>query len=520
MIELGWGRVPPGGAPLDAVSRLVALPEGEKLSRRVAEITGITDAMLREGVSPDSAFRELVATLPAAPLPTVIHYAQFEAPFLADLARTLEIAPPFDVVCVHAIARRLLPELPRRTLRALAGYFGLAVEAPRRSADHVLATAFVWRALVPLLADEGVRTWGDLRALLAAPAPRSDRRAYPMPRELRLAAPEGPGLYRMLRLDGSVLYVGKATSLRSRVNSYFRRQSGGPSHTLEMLSQAQGLSFVETATPLEAALAETDEIKLHRPQYNVALLEAGRSLWFATPDLRDAATAPDRRHRIGPLLTHAVASSLSALSDWLSRGGAPDPSRILAIPARFAPDAEVFETGMKLFLEAHPEARGASIPVLLALGARLWRDAWGEEAEADDELPDAPSVTPEIMAKAVVQRVAMAAHAVRRGYWLTALVDCAVTFTEPPASRVLVVERGEVLHRGDAPRGAPAPVPPGAARPLAERRRALTVASFDRLRILGTELKRLTAKGHPVEIRFDARRAISGDRLLRALFWI
>ena len=75
----------------------------------------------------------------------------------------------------------------------------------------------------------------------------------------------------MLRTDGSVLYVGKAASLHHRVNSYFRKQNGVPERLLEMLSQARAISFDVTPSPLEAALLEPDEIKRHRPPYNVAL---------------------------------------------------------------------------------------------------------------------------------------------------------------------------------------------------------------------------------------------------------
>ena len=51
--------------------------------------------------------------------------------------------PPLDIVCTHDIARRLFPDLPRRSLRALAGYLGRGVGVLRRSADHVEATAFL-----------------------------------------------------------------------------------------------------------------------------------------------------------------------------------------------------------------------------------------------------------------------------------------------------------------------------------------------------------------------------------------
>src|SRR5690348_7413050 len=105
-------------------------------------------------------------------------------------------------------------------------------------------------------------------------------------RSVRLSLPHAPGIYRMLRTDGSVLYVGKAASLHHRVNSYFRKQHGAHERLLEMLSQARAISFEVTPSPLEAALLEPDEIKRHRPPYNIALTNHHRTLWFTSPDLR------------------------------------------------------------------------------------------------------------------------------------------------------------------------------------------------------------------------------------------
>src|SRR5437773_11909855 len=94
-------------------------------------------------------------------------------------------------------------------------------------------------------------TWSALRDWLAAPVEptRCRRRVWPMPRDVRLSLPHAPGIYRMLRTDGSVLYVGKAASLHHRVNSYFRKQSGVPERLLEMLSQARAISFDVTPSP-------------------------------------------------------------------------------------------------------------------------------------------------------------------------------------------------------------------------------------------------------------------------------
>src|ERR671922_943203 len=228
LLEIGWARV--GETITHAHARLITLPAGEHIPPAVARITGISEHTMRSAVDGRDAWRELsdqAASLTQQPAPTVIHFARFEQPFLRTLAAGVF---PLDVVCTRDIARRLLPNLPRCGLRALAGYFGRAVGALRRSGDHVEATAFVWQELVRLLETKGVSTWGALHDWLAAPVDptRCRRRVWPMPRDVRLSLPHAPGIYRMLRTDGSVLYVGKATSLHHRVNSYFREQNRVP----------------------------------------------------------------------------------------------------------------------------------------------------------------------------------------------------------------------------------------------------------------------------------------------------
>jgi hypothetical protein len=83
-------------------------------------------------------------------------------------------------------------------------------------------------------------------------------RDYPMKPEIRLRLPEKPGIYRMLRSNKDLLYIGKATSLKQRVNSYFRQKGAQAEHTLEMLSQAADLNVTLTGSALEAAVLESD----------------------------------------------------------------------------------------------------------------------------------------------------------------------------------------------------------------------------------------------------------------------
>ena len=86
-----------------------------------------------------AAVKAVISENQLAVCPTVIHFARFEKPFLKDFHQKNdpESPFPFQIICTHEIAVRLLPDLPRRGLRAIAGYFGHSMPELRRSADHV-----------------------------------------------------------------------------------------------------------------------------------------------------------------------------------------------------------------------------------------------------------------------------------------------------------------------------------------------------------------------------------------------
>src|SRR5207244_8858187 len=110
----------------------------------------------------------------------------------------------------------------------------------------------------------------------------------------------------------------------------------------------------------------------------------------------------------------------------------------------------------------------------------------------------------------------------RGGIWLTWLVDSSVVWREPGDScaRLIVIEKGELVSRAKADASAPPPIPPGYRRPVAARHEAFTLASFDRLRVLTMELKRLIAAGAPVALRLEVGPALDESRLASALWWV
>lgn len=83
--------------------------------------------------------------------------------------------------------------------------------------------------------------------------------------------PARPGVYLMKDSGGTILYVGKAISLRNRVRSYFGNYSKLTPKLQKLVDRVHELDFFVTATEQEALILENNLIKRHRPHYNVRL---------------------------------------------------------------------------------------------------------------------------------------------------------------------------------------------------------------------------------------------------------
>lgn len=82
--------------------------------------------------------------------------------------------------------------------------------------------------------------------------------------------PDSPGVYAFKGRDNKILYIGKATSIRNRVRSYFSSniaESRGQL-ILRMIGDVIRVDFVETDSVLEALILEAKLIKKHQPPYN------------------------------------------------------------------------------------------------------------------------------------------------------------------------------------------------------------------------------------------------------------
>ncbi len=93
--------------------------------------------------------------------------------------------------------------------------------------------------------------------------------------ELWQSLPNVPGVYLMKASDDTVIYVGKAIRLRTRVRSYFREKFTS-ALTSQMMRYVTEVDYIVTETEVEALILENNLIKAHQPRYNVKLKDDKR----------------------------------------------------------------------------------------------------------------------------------------------------------------------------------------------------------------------------------------------------
>ena len=113
-------------------------------------------------------------------------------------------------------------------------------------------------------------------------------------------APDKPGVYRMIGEDGTVLYVGKAKSLKKRILQYAQGRAHS-NRIARMVSRTHEMVIVGTRTEGEALLLEARLIKALKPHYNVLLRD----------DKSFAEILVRRDHEAPQITTHRGAHSIN-----------------------------------------------------------------------------------------------------------------------------------------------------------------------------------------------------------------
>jgi len=605
ILEIGWIKTRASTAvDVEKISKdvetfLLKIPRSAEIPRAVLRITGIPQEELKSAHSPREVWQHLSQTAEQIAInsepqklnvdygttcPAVIHFCRYEESYLRKLHK--KYGPkknyPFSTICTHEIAKRLLPGLPRKSLRAVAGYFGLSLPESRRCLHHVAATALIWYHFVKLLEDtQNIHTYDELQGWLRkSTAYISNHKGlceYPMAETYRKDLPNLSGIYRMYRSSGDLLYIGKAKALRQRISSYFHKGSRHPEHILEMLSQAQSLDTTITRTAFEAALLESDEIKRHAPPYNRALRTNERDVLFFSRDLKSSNPQPDSCHSIGPLSSSYNLNPLILLGNVLNgdlrKTSLKVIEGILDIPSEYLPGQDCFISGVKAFKQEFQTSLKVvfDLTTLISLGAQFWKDKLEEQAAEEAENRESAEAavakkeapersvekaalgdgtasepeeekilelkmqesedkeivdtwTPERIVKVLKSIIRLGAFQIRRSRWFCRLSESSLVWTpvvgDAEVRSLIVFKGGTPLFKDPLSSSETVPLPPGHKKSLVERQKNFDLLVYDRMRVATTEIRRLIQEERTVDLYLHPDVCLRNEQLKRMLQWV
>ena len=92
-------------------------------------------------------------------------------------------------------------------------------------------------------------------------------------REQVALLPLSPGVYQFLDRSGTIIYVGKAKSLRKRVSSYFVQSKEHSPKVRVLVKQIAAIRHIVVGSETDALLLENSLIKTLQPRYNILLMD-------------------------------------------------------------------------------------------------------------------------------------------------------------------------------------------------------------------------------------------------------
>ena len=234
---------------------------GRAIPPQITLLTGITDRLVAPAPSIDQVLPSFLEFIGGAVI--VGHNLRFDLAFLhAALRRWGGPMLGNQHLDTLALARRLLAgEMPRFSLGELSRRLRLPHQPSHRALDDAWATTDLLHYLIERATAWGVTGLDDLVNLpTIAGHPQSKKLA------LTSSLPRRPGVYHFRSSDGTILYIGKATDLRSRVRSYF--SSDQRKKVAQLLRETHDITWEICGSALAAELLELRLIQRHQPRFN------------------------------------------------------------------------------------------------------------------------------------------------------------------------------------------------------------------------------------------------------------
>jgi DNA polymerase-3 subunit epsilon len=276
VIEIGLVRIK-NQKIVDSYSSFIN--PGRNIPYYITQITGITNSETEDAPYFDEVFPKIKEFFDDSVL--VAHNINFDFSFLKHECINHEIEiPDYNLVCTLRLARKLYPELSSKSLGSIVKYLKIKHRDVHRALGDSTATAKVFMKMFSQLREKhDIYTLSDLINFnTLSDSKKTFRIVKRTLADSLVKTPDSPGVYFFKNAKGEIIYIGKAKSLKSRVNNHF--QNNAIRKSKEIVRRASDLSFQVTKSELSALLAEAELIKIHKPKMNTMLKKYSNSYFI------------------------------------------------------------------------------------------------------------------------------------------------------------------------------------------------------------------------------------------------
>lgn len=241
------------------VDKFISLVNPEKeIQPFVVKLTGINDKMLRTAPKFYEIAKRIVEITEDAVL--VAHNAQFDYRILRTEFRRLGYNFERKTLCTVNLSKELIPDKESYSLGKLVRSLGIPVSDRHRANGDALATLQLFKLLLAKDSNKSIiktvikeGSMGEL----------SDRQI-----NLVEQLPNDTGVYYMYDKDGDLIFLGRSTDIKKKVNKHF---TGVSNVAKKLQKQTRKVTFEKTGNDLIATLKENEELRRVKPKYNSSI---------------------------------------------------------------------------------------------------------------------------------------------------------------------------------------------------------------------------------------------------------
>ena len=225
----------------------------------ISRLTGITNQMVQNAPKFYEVAKDVISITEDCVF--VAHNVNFDYGFIEEEFDRLGYDFQRKKMCTVKQSRVLLPGHRSYSLGKLCRDLNIILDGRHRAAGDAKATVKLFELLYAKDPKFGLKLKPEIQ-LSKYLHPELDV-------EKVLSIPKKIGIYYLYNAKKEVIYVGKSTNLRTRLNNHLRQPK--TQKAIKMHAEVADISYEITGSEIVALLKESQEIKNLKPKYNVAL---------------------------------------------------------------------------------------------------------------------------------------------------------------------------------------------------------------------------------------------------------